>query len=251
MEWALQLALSKAGILIGAFIGLLALEKIFPAVKLRVQFPRMLKNFSLAGLNIVLSPFIVVPITLLAAQFQLSWRPQWFTGIIFDLILLDCWIYFWHRANHAIPLLWRFHEVHHLDEALDVSSALRFHFGEVILSSLMRAMIILLLAVPITSVIIFEVLVTVAAMFHHSNIRLPQWLEVPLSYVIVTPSIHFLHHHALREDTDSNYATGFSVWDRIFGSRNGNARTQGMVMGIEGQGDVSLPRLIFRPFWFK
>ncbi len=251
MEWALQLALSKAGILIGAFIGLLALEKIFPAVKLRVQFPRMLKNFSLAGLNIVLSPFIVVPITLLAAQFQLSWRPQWFTGIIFDLILLDCWIYFWHRANHAIPLLWRFHEVHHLDEALDVSSALRFHFGEVILSSLMRAMIILLLGVPITSVVIFEVLVTVAAMFHHSNIRLPQWLEVPLSYVIVTPSIHFLHHHALREDTDSNYATGFSVWDRIFGSRNGNARTQGMVMGIEGQGDVSLPRLIFRPFWFK
>ncbi len=251
MEWATQLALSKTGILVGVFATLLLLEHFFPAVKLRVHIIRLLKNFSLASLNIILSPFIVVPITLLAAQWQLTWRPEWATGIIIDLVLLDCWIYFWHRANHAFPLLWRFHEVHHLDENLDVSSAVRFHFGEVILSSLVRAVIIILLGVPVSTVVIFEVLVTMAALFHHSNISLPHWLERPLSYVIVTPSIHFLHHHALRQDTDSNYATGLSVWDRIFKSRSIHARTLDMPMGVEGQGDVSLPRLIIRPFWRK
>lgn len=251
MEWAMQFALSKSGILVGTFVALLLLERLFPAVKLREQITRLLKNFSLAGLNIILSPFIVVPVTLLSAQWQLTWRPDWFSGVLIDLVILDCWIYFWHRANHAIPLLWRFHEVHHLDENLDASSALRFHFGEVILSSLVRAAIIILLGVPVSTVVIFEVLVTMAALFHHSNIRLPHWLERPLSYVIVTPSIHFLHHHALRQDTDSNYATGLSVWDRIFKSRSIHARTLDMPMGVEGQGDVSLASLILRPFWRK
>lgn len=251
MNWLAQLMLSKVGVLVLSLVVLLILERIFPAVKLRIFTERIFKNFSLAGLNIILSPFIVLPITLLAAQWQLSWRPLWFTGILIDLVLLDLWIYFWHRANHAIPFLWRFHEVHHLDENLDASSALRFHFGEVVLSSLVRSAVIILLGVPLSTVVIFEVLVTLAAMFHHSNIRIPQWLERPLSVLIVTPSIHFLHHHALSEDTDSNYATGLSVWDRIFKSRSDHTRTLDMRMGVEGQGDVSLASLILRPFWRK
>ncbi len=239
----------KAGVLVSALILLLILERWFPAVKLRSHLTRLVKNFSLSGLNIILSPFIVVPITLLAAQWHLTWRPEWATGLVIDLLLLDCWIYFWHRANHAIPLLWRFHEVHHLDESLDVSSALRFHFGEVILSSLVRAVVIFLLAIPVSTVAIFEVLLTVSAMFHHSNIRLPVWIERPLSTVIVTPSVHFMHHHALRADTDSNYAAGLAIWDRIFRSRSTHARTLIMPMGVEGVADMPLHRLILRPFW--
>ena len=239
----------KAGVLVSALILLLILERLFPAVMLRVHLTRLVKNFSLAGFNIILSPFIVVPVTLLAAQWQLAWRPEWATGLVIDLLLLDCWIYFWHRANHAIPLLWRFHEVHHLDENLDVSSALRFHFGEVILSSLVRAVVIFVLAIPVSTVAIFEVLLTLSAMFHHSNIRLPAWIERPLSYVIVTPSLHFMHHHALRADTDSNYAAGLAIWDRIFRSRSTHARTLIMPMGVEGVADMPLHRLILRPFW--
>ena len=251
MDWLLNFITTKTGILISVLVLVLLLERAFPVVKLRNQLTRLFKNFSLAGLNIILSPFIVVPVTLFAAKWQASWRPEWVTGIVVDLVLLDCWIYFWHRANHAIPMLWRFHQVHHLDENLDVSSALRFHFGEVVLSSLVRAFVILLLAVPLTSVVVFEVLVTVAAMFHHSNIRIPPWLEKPLSYFIVTPSIHFVHHHALRADTDSNYASGLSVWDRIFGSRSDHTRSLDMAMGVEGLRDVSLVSLILRPFWLK
>jgi sterol desaturase/sphingolipid hydroxylase (fatty acid hydroxylase superfamily) len=117
------------------------------------------------------------------------------------------------------------------------------------LSSVVRAAVIVVLGVPVATVVIFETVVTMAAMFHHSNIKLPRWFEKPLSYLIVTPSIHFMHHHALRADTDSNYATGLSVWDRIFGSRSKHERSLEMPMGVEGLSDVPLPRLILRPFW--
>ena len=250
-DWLTHFIFSKAGILFYVLVALLILERAFPAVRLRDQLTRVSKNFSLAGLNIILSPFIVVPLTFFAGEWQVAWRPEWATGMVIDLALLDCWIYFWHRANHVIPFLWKFHVVHHLDENLDVSSALRFHFGEVALSSLVRAAVMIALAVPLTSVVVFETLVTIAAMFHHSNIRIPQWLEKPLSKIIVTPSIHFVHHHAMRADTDSNYATGLSIWDRIFGSRSAHARKLDMPMGVEGLHDVSLISLILRPFGLK
>ena len=108
------------------------------------------------------------------------------------------WIYWWHRANHELPFLWRFHAVHHYDELLDTSSAVRFHFGEVALSALARAGVIVLLDLPLASVVLFEGLVLMAAIFHHSDARLPPAIERPLSRVIVTPSIHWVHHHARR-----------------------------------------------------
>ncbi len=238
--------MSKAGIIISVLVSLLILERVFPAVKLQENFARLGRNFSLSFLNAALGPLIIVPITLYASRGQLHWYPHY---LIADLLLLDCWIYFWHRLNHRIPFLWRFHEVHHLDETLDATSALRFHFGEVALSSVVRALVIFALGVPIATVAIFEVLLTMAALFHHSNIRLPLWLERPLSSIIVTPSIHFVHHHALQSDTDSNYATVLSVWDRLFGSRSSNQRSLEMKIGIENLSDVPLLRLIMRPFY--
>jgi sterol desaturase/sphingolipid hydroxylase (fatty acid hydroxylase superfamily) len=175
------------------------------------------------------------------------WWSGW-PGLVLDLLLLDCWIYWWHRANHVVPVLWRFHEVHHLDGFLDASSALRFHFGEVLLSALVRVGVILLLGVPLLSVVVFETLLALSAMFHHSNLRLPPRLERALSYVIVTPSIHWVHHHAIRRDTDSNYSALLSLWDRLFVSRSATRRSPDMPIGVEGLSDKGLAQLVARPF---
>jgi sterol desaturase/sphingolipid hydroxylase (fatty acid hydroxylase superfamily) len=240
---------SKGGILVLGVVLLLVLERVFPAVSLRENIARLAKNFSFAALNFVMAPLIVIPLSVWASMHAMAWRPDFMTGLWVDLLLLDCWIYFWHRANHRIPFLWRFHEVHHLDERLDASSALRFHFGEVTLSAAVRAFVIFALAVPWQHVAVFETLLTLAALFHHSNIKLPAWFERPLSYVIVTPSIHFVHHHAVRADTDSNYSAILSIWDRLFSSRSATKRALDFKIGVEGLADLPIMRLILRPFY--
>lgn len=252
MQHLLPIFASKGGLILGALVAFLILERIFPVAKWVGGLWRVVKNFGLAGFNAVLSPLIVLPITQFASGHAWEWRPELWSGgwfILLDLMLLDCWIYWWHRVNHVLPVLWRFHEVHHLDETLDASSALRFHFGEVLLSSLVRAVVILLLNIPFTSVVLFEVVVAVSAIFQHSNVKLPGWLERPLSWFIVTPSIHWVHHHAIRRDTDSNYAAILSVWDRLFGSRSATIRTADMPIGVEGLRDKPGLKLVTRPFW--
>lgn len=241
----------KALFVVGALVLLLALDRIYPVARVVGGLKRVAKNLSLAGVNAILSGLIVVPLSALAASHALDWRPDWWSGgvgLVLDLLLLDCWIYWWHRLNHEWPLLWRFHEVHHLDEFLDASSALRFHFGEVLLSSAVRAGVILVLGVPLLSVVLFETLLSLVTMFHHSNVRLPPRLERALSFLIVTPSIHWVHHHALRRDTDSNYSALLSVWDHLFRSRSATVRTPDMAVGTEGLKDRSLSGLIVRPF---
>jgi sterol desaturase/sphingolipid hydroxylase (fatty acid hydroxylase superfamily) len=253
--------LQYKGILVLGFAGaLVILERLFPMARplvathltsMATMLWRMAKNLSLAGLNGVLSWLIVVPLSAAAAGYALDWRPDWWTGphgLVIDILILDCWIYWWHRANHEIKFLWRFHEVHHLDEFLDVTSALRFHAGEVFLSSLVRASVIYVLDMPLTSIIVFETVVLFGAIFHHSNLKLPPALEKALSMIIVTPSIHWVHHHAIRQDTDSNYATFLSVWDRLFGSRSATKRWPDMPIGVERRRDEGLPGLLIRPF---
>jgi sterol desaturase/sphingolipid hydroxylase (fatty acid hydroxylase superfamily) len=215
------------------------------------RWGRVIRNLALWGLNAALAPLIVVPLTLAAAEQGLQWRPEWWSGwgaLALDILLLDLWIYWWHRANHNIQLLWRFHEVHHLDQFLDSTSALRFHFGEVVLSSVVRAAVIVALGMPILSVIVFEILVLLAAIFHHSNLALPPRLEAALSRVVITPSIHWVHHHAIRADTDSNYGTIFSFWDPLFQSRSRTRRWVSMPIGVEGRRERGFLRLLVRPF---
>ena len=252
MIWLSNFIVSKGGIILAALVLLMLLERTFPIVKVRSNLNRIARNFSLAGLNALLGPLIIIPITAYAAGYALHWRPDWWSGwagLAIDFLILDCWIYGWHRLNHVVPFLWRFHEVHHLDEHLDATSALRFHFGEVVLSSLVRAGVILLVGIPLMNVVVFETLVTVAAIFHHSNLKLPDKVDALLSRIIVTPSLHWVHHHALRGDTDSNYSTILSVWDRIFASRNIAKFNIAMKMGVEGLSDVHILRLILRPFY--
>lgn len=212
---------------------------------------RLGRNLGLAGLNALLSPLLVLPVTIWADGFTTGLRPAiWggWPGLALDLLLLDLWLYWWHRANHELPLLWRFHAVHHLDETLDTTSALRFHVGEVALSAGARACLIVLLDLPLTSVVLFEGLVLACTVFHHSDARLPAPLERALSRVIVTPSIHWVHHHALRADTDSNYSTVLSCWDRLFRSRGRGRRIAGMPIGVEGTPDRPLLPLLAAPF---
>lgn len=226
------------------------LGRLIPFAKVLPAIARIANNLALAGFNAILSALIVLPIAVFASQHSLNWRPDWlqgWVGLIFDLVLLDLWIYWWHRTQHAVPFLWRFHEVHHLDETLDASTALRFHFGEVFISSLVRLPVIILLAIPLSNIILFETIVAMAAIFHHSNLRLSAGFERALSRLIVTPAIHWLHHHAIRADTDSSYAVFFSVWDRLFRSQSRSIRTANLVIGVEGKHDQNLMQLLLWP----
>jgi len=231
-------------------------ERWRPAAALPVAVARPLhrlaRNSLLWGISAVLSPLVVLPVTVWAAAHGLGWRPAWWDGapaLLFDLLLLDFLIYWWHRANHVVPVLWRFHEVHHLDATLDTTTALRFHFGEVLLSAGARAAVIVLLDVPLLSVVVFETLVLAATIFHHSNLALPAGLERALARLVVTPSIHWVHHRARRRDTDSNYATVLSLWDPLFASRSPTARRFDMAIGVEGRREEPLAQLLLHPLY--
>lgn len=130
------------------------------------------------------------------------------------LILLDGWMYLWHRANHLVPLLWRFHRMHHSDRNMDVTTATRFHLGEQVLSSLLRLGLIPLLGIQIWNLVVYDTLVLCVIMLHHADISLYRW-DRWLRCLIVTPDMHKVHHSDWQPETDSNFSTVLSVWDRI------------------------------------
>jgi len=253
-----ELLIYKSLIVVFLLLGLFVAERNSPAASVPVYIKtgsRVIKNLSLWLGNSLISPLIVLPITLYAVSWSGVWDGNWrgdwldgWGGLLLDIVLLDLWIYWWHRVNHRLPLLWRFHKVHHLDQWLDVTSAVRFHFGEVILSALVRGVVIVCLGMPLSSVILFETLVLLSAGFHHSNLRLPVKFEWALSQIIITPSIHWIHHHVTQQDTDSNYGALFSFWDRFFGSKSQSVRTADMVIGLDQRNDKKFLQLLLEPF---
>jgi sterol desaturase/sphingolipid hydroxylase (fatty acid hydroxylase superfamily) len=259
MDLSLQALLAWKSVAVGAWLaGLFLAERLVPWARWpgagpwdRAGWRRIARNFVLWALNVGLSPLIVLPLTAWAASAAPQWRPAWWAGapgLLLDLVLLDFLIYWWHRANHEVPFLWRFHRVHHLDRFLDTSTALRFHFGEVLLSALARAAVVAALAVPLSSVLAFEALLLVVAIFHHSNLRLAPGFERALKLAVVTPAIHWVHHRRARRDTDSNYATLLSLWDPLFRTRSPTPRDPMMEIGVEGEEEAGAARLIARPF---
>ncbi len=252
----MQDLLAYKGIAVGLWlVALFAAERWKPAAPFPTPggwaWTRLLRNAGLAAVNFVLSPLIVLPLSALAASHGLTWRPAWWRGspgVALDLLLLDALIYWWHRANHEWRFLWRFHGVHHLDRFLDTTTALRFHFGEVLLSALARAGVILLIGFPLSSILAFEAVVLIAAIFHHSDLALPPRLEAWLSRLVITPSIHWVHHHRRRVDTDSNYGTIFSFWDRLFATSSPTRRSSTMAIGVEGEEELDFLALLLRPF---
>ena len=251
MDW-LTLAADaplKSVAVMTAFALFFALERILPA-RAYPGIRRIGRNLGLWALAVA-SAAMILPLTQWAASLQWFVKPDAWTargGFIVDVIVLDLWVWFWHWANHQVPLLWRFHRVHHLDQHLDTTSALRFHFGETIISAIVRLPLIVLIAVPASTAVAFEALVLIAAIFHHSNIKISAPVERILSRVIVTPGIHWVHHHTDPRDTDSNYATIISVWDRIFRTRSATRRFDAMPIGLASLQDSGLGRLIASPF---
>lgn len=249
----IEALLSAKVLIIGAWFAVLALgERLAPSAPRPAgsERPRLVRNLGLWGANTLMNPFITVPIGVMAASIQIWARPDFnfWAALAFDLILLDLWTYAWHRANHEWSLLWRFHRVHHLDRFLDTTSAVRFHPGEVLISALARAPLIIVADIPILSLALFDALVLLCALFHHSNLRLPAKLEAGLRLVIVTPSHHWVHHHTPRRDTNSNYGTILTVWDRLFRSWSPTSRTPEMPIGAGDDRDASLLSLAAAPF---
>jgi sterol desaturase/sphingolipid hydroxylase (fatty acid hydroxylase superfamily) len=130
-------------------------------------------------------------------------------------VLIDAWMYGWHRINHRIPWLWRFHRVHHADPFMDVTTASRFHLGEIVLSSLLRVPVLALAGVHLWELVVYETVMFVVVQTHHANIAFPEKLDRFLRAVIVTPAMHKVHHSRWRPETDSNYGSLFSFWDRV------------------------------------
>lgn len=143
--------------------------------------------------------------------------PAWL-GWLIVLVLFDAWMYTWHRLNHRIPLLWRFHAVHHSDREMDATSALRFHTGEIALSFLARLLVMPLLGMTMPQLLVYETILLPVILFHHSNVRLPARADAAMRWLIVTPWMHWVHHSRQRLETDSNYASVLSIWDRCFGT---------------------------------
>jgi len=168
-------------------------------------------------------------------------------------ILLDLAVWLEHLASHKIPILWRIHRMHHADTGFDVTTAIRFHPLEIVLSMVWKALIIALLGAPALAVLIFEIVLNGSAMFNHSNVRLPFWLDRGLRKIIVTPDMHRVHHSSDRPETDSNYGFNFSFWDRWFGTYVAQPRLghDGMEIGLHEYRDrksASLFWMLLLPF---
>lgn len=169
-----------------------------------------------------------------------------------SLILLDGAIWLQHWVTHRVPLLWRLHRVHHTDLELDVTTALRFHPLEIGLSLFYKAGIVVLLGVPATAVVLFELLLNASAIFTHANIRIPEPLDRRLRWLFCTPDMHRIHHSVIQEETDSNYGFCLSVWDRLFATyrQRPRAGVEAMRLGLYEFTDpdrLGVMRLLVQP----
>lgn len=149
------------------------------------------------------------------------------------LLLFDMWMYIWHRMNHEISFFWRFHKAHHSDTAMDVTTGLRFHPVELILSTGLRLFIYILIGVNFQTIAVYESFAGAVILFHHSNIRLNPRTDYLLSFVIPTPRMHRVHHSDFMKETNSNYGTLFSFWDRIFKTFNARQDVGNIKIGLE------------------
>lgn len=149
------------------------------------------------------------------------------------VLLLDAWTYMWHRINHRWPVLWRFHRVHHADAEMDVTTASRFHVGELVLSSALRVPLLLLTGAYAWELVAYETVMFAVVQFHHANVALAPRLDRALRAVIVTPHLHRVHHSRWQPETDSNYGSLLTVWDRLFGSYRTSERPETIRLGLD------------------
>jgi sterol desaturase/sphingolipid hydroxylase (fatty acid hydroxylase superfamily) len=247
-------------ILVAVFIIMFLLESRFQLRK-RVQnrWKRMFINFIVSIPAFTLLRLLFIPAVVWLAMENRSWgiglnylveMPAPISAII-SFLLLDYSIYIWHILLHKIPVLWRFHLVHHTDLDLDITTAFRFHFGELIASVIFRGAAILLIGASPQMVLIYEIVFEAATQFHHSNTKLPFTFEKVLNFLVVTPRMHGIHHSMIKNETDSNYSTIFSFWDRIHKTARLNVHQAGIVTGVPAYSDereLTIGKLLKLPF---
>ena len=243
---------------IAAGVLLWILEGLFPFFSAQKRRGRHAKlNLSLAGVNLL----ILFPSGIFMA-FMLDWSRNAWPGIgmmglppalkaILIIMLIDLWMYLWHRLNHQTAFLWRFHSVHHSDTTLDVTSSWRFHFMEIIFSELLRLPLFMLMGAGIEHLLLYSLLMTPVIEFHHSNLSIPPALDRLARLIIPSPMMHRLHHSRLRNEHDSNYGSMLSLWDRLFGSFLMRDNLDGLRLGLDNESDSDkqqLFALLQRPF---
>ena len=170
---------------------------------------------------------------------------------VITFFLLDYSNYAWHILLHKLPMLWRFHLVHHTDLDLDVTTAFRFHFGEMIASVFFRGAAIILIGASPAMVLVYEIFFEAATQFHHSNMKLPFRLEKILNYLIVTPRMHGIHHSMIKRETDSNYSIIFSFWDKLHKTARLNVHQAKVVTGVPSyanEKELTIGALLKMPF---
>jgi sterol desaturase/sphingolipid hydroxylase (fatty acid hydroxylase superfamily) len=245
------------GIAIGA---LYIVERLWPLRARRQPGPaRTGRNLAiglLAGAMTAASEWpIVAPVQHLAERHRLGLlrrlplpRPA---RIVLGFLLLDYTLYLWHRLNHRLPLLWRFHAVHHIDLDLDSTTGLRFHFGELAMAAWFRAAQILVLGVDRGTLRAWQQMLVLSVVFHHSNLQLPIAIERRLVRFLVTPRMHGIHHSTRVEETDTNYSSLLSCWDRLHRSLKLNVAQASITIGVPGFAspeDVTLVESLALPF---
>lgn len=184
------------------------------------------RNLTLVAVNVLISTVIYI---IILKQIG-DWTFQNKIGLLnfitlptvylflLTFILIDLWQYIWHRLNHQATFLWKFHQVHHADKEMDASTGLRFHPIEIIYSNIARLAVIPIIGIQLDHLLVYEAILLPVILFHHSNINLSEHIDRWLRIITVTPHMHRLHHSDIKSETDSNYASVFSVWDRLFSS---------------------------------
>lgn len=229
----------------GVFALLLVAESLI-ARRVPVSSPqrRWPANITLGVLNAVLLKVLFPALGIGLAEYAATHRLGLFNGVqvpapaavIASLLALDLVYYAFHRLEHRVPMLWRFHRVHHCDAEVDVTTGLRHHPVEAVLSAVVYMAAVVLLGAPPLAVFLFLLLEGVSSLWQHGNVRVAAPLERLIRLVFVTPDMHRVHHSAERAETDSNFTILFAFWDRLFGSyRSAPARGhQGMALGLPG-----------------
>lgn len=250
----------------GIFAGVLALIALWEvaAPRRRRNIPRLLRwsnNLGIVVLDSVLVrlAFPLVAVGLAAIAQDRGWGllnlievPFWL-AVIVAVLLLDLAIYLQHVMFHAVPALWRLHRMHHADLEFDVTTGLRFHPLEILLSMALKLAVVAALGPPAVAVLLFEVLLNATAMFNHGNIRLPSGLDRRLRWIVVTPDMHRVHHSIHPSETNSNFGFNLPWWDRLLGTYRAQPRDghETMAIGIEmfrTPRDLWLDRMLIQPF---
>lgn len=243
-----------------ALAGLWALEALVPMFHHgRGETAHRMRNLALGVLNAVVSSTALAAVTLLVVEacrrsgVGLLWNTDWpvWAEWAVALLAMDLAHYAFHWCAHNVRWIWRFHAIHHHDDKLNVTSAMRFHLAEVGVQCGAMLLLYAALGASMAQVLVYHLILSPVAMFHHANVRLPERVDLVLRWFIVTPRMHWMHHSRWQPETDSNYSSVLSVWDRLFGSYTPPRAPEEIEFGLDGyeREDIDTLRgLIVGPF---